>query len=232
VADPPDRLADVLIECLVVGPWETNCYLAAADGSSQVVVVDPGVDAARLVRRILNDRGWALAGVIATHGHVDHIGDAARLANESGVPMWLHSADDYMLATPSVGLGADSRDLMQALYQDELPTPQQRVDLADRVSIDIAGLHFDVLPAPGHTPGSVILTAATDDGPIAWVGDVVFKGSIGRTDLPGGNPSAMSQTLREMVLPLDDATRLLPGHGPSTTMRRERFGNPYFMAAR
>ncbi|MCL2653077.1 MAG: MBL fold metallo-hydrolase [Propionibacteriaceae bacterium] len=217
----------MLIESLVVGPWATNCYLVAADGSSQVVVIDPGVDAASRVRRVLSERGWALAGVIATHGHVDHIGDAARLANEVGVPMWMHSADDYMLLKPSSGLGPGSRGMMQALYQDRLPAPQKRVDLADTTSIDVAGLYFDVLSAPGHTPGCVILTAATDDGPIAWTGDVVFDGSIGRTDLPGGDLAAMSRTLRSVVLPLDDAMRLLPGHGPATTMRRERFGNPY-----
>ena len=215
-----------------MSPWATNCYVVAADGSSQVVVIDPGVDAADPVRRVLDDHGWTLAGVIATHGHVDHIGDAARLANEAGVPMWMHSADDYMLLRPSSGLGAGSYEMMQALYQDRLPTPDQRVDLATQSSIDVAGLHFDVLPAPGHTPGCVILTAATDDGPIAWTGDVVFAGSIGRTDLPGGDAIAMSCTLCEVVQPLDDATRLLPGHGPSTTMRRERFGNPYLMVAR
>ena len=214
-----------------MSPWAPNCYLVGADGSAQVVVIDPGVDAAGPVGRVLDDRGWTLAGVIATHGHVDHIGDAARLANDAGVPMWLHSADDYMLLTPSAGLGPGSRGMMQALYQDRLPAPDQRVDLANQSSIDIAGLHFDVLPAPGHTPGCVILTATTDDGPIAWTGDVVFEGSIGRTDLPGGDPSAMSRTLREVVLPRDDATRLLPGHGPSTTMRQERFANPYLMAA-
>ena len=221
-------MAYVFIESLIVGPWETNCYLLGASDTSQVVVIDPGFDAAEAVGRALEDNRKTLAGVIATHGHVDHIADAAKLANQAEVPMWLHSGDDYMLTTPLAGLDARSAQAMSALVADELPAPNKRVDLAGLANIEVAGLRLGVLHAPGHTPGCVLLTGQDEQGPIVWCGDVVFAGSVGRTDLPGGDPEVMRRSLREVVFSLDDAVRLLPGHGPATTMARERRLNPYF----
>jgi glyoxylase-like metal-dependent hydrolase (beta-lactamase superfamily II) len=199
--------------------------------------VDPGVGCAPTVRQILTENNWTLAGVLGTHGHLDHIGDAAVLANEAGVPLWLHSADDYMLLRPSAGLGPDYLPLIeQFLGADRLPEPEQRVDLADKHRIEVAGMRFGVEHAPGHTPGSVILTTKSTDTKadgsqqtyrVAFSGDVLFANSIGRTDLPGGDQQVMMDTLQRVVLAIPDETRILPGHGDKTVMGLERSTNPY-----
>ncbi|MCL2783637.1 MAG: MBL fold metallo-hydrolase [Propionibacteriaceae bacterium] len=217
----------MFIASMIVGPWETNCYLLGAKTGSEVVVVDAGLGAQAPVAKALDEQNLTLVGVIATHGHIDHIADATRLANRFDVPFLMHSGDDIMLTDPATGWDPQSFAMLMQLYGGPLPTPGKRVDLAGVDSIDVAGLHLGIVPAPGHTPGCVLITAQDEDGLIVWCGDVVFAGSVGRTDLPGGDASAMAQTLRDVVLPLDDAARLLPGHGPVTTMRRERRHNPY-----
>ena len=224
----PDRLADVFIASYSVGPWQTNCYILVADGASSAVVVDAGVGAYATVRRALDERGLALAGVIATHGHVDHIADAARLANSAGVPVFWHGADDFMVAKPSAGLGDDAVPLMVELFgTDALPAADSRVDVADSAGIELAGLTFGLIHAPGHTPGCVVLTLRDGGDDLALTGDVIFAGSVGRTDLPGGDPAQMRDSLGRLLAALGDDTRLLPGHGPETTMARERRRNPY-----
>ncbi|MDR2620684.1 MAG: MBL fold metallo-hydrolase [Propionibacteriaceae bacterium] len=218
----------MFIASFATGPWQANCYLIWQDSALETVVIDPGVDAAPTVQSELQKRGLRLAGVLCTHGHVDHIADAARLANEAGVPMWLHSADDYMLTTPSAGIGADSVPLMRQLFgADSLPAPLQREDLLGVASLTVAGITFRVTHTPGHTPGCVVFTTADADGDIAFGGDLVFAGSIGRTDLPGGDSAQMVKSLRDVVLSWDDTTRLLPGHGEATILARERVVNPY-----
>ena len=218
----------MFIASYFVGPWQTNCYILAADGASSAVVVDAGVDAYATVNRALDERGLTLAGVIATHGHVDHIADAARLANDSAVPVYWHGADDFMVAKPSAGLGPDAVPLMVELFgADALPAAGQHIDLAGRSSLELAGLEFGLIPAPGHTPGGVVLTLHDGEDDLALTGDVMFAGSIGRTDLPGGDPAGLRTTLGKLSAWLGDGTRLLPGHGPATTMARERRHNPY-----
>ncbi|MDR0435833.1 MAG: MBL fold metallo-hydrolase [Propionibacteriaceae bacterium] len=222
----------MFIASFATGPWQANCYLIRRDTAPETVVIDPGVDAADVVKGVLDEHGWTLAGVLCTHGHVDHIAEAALLANQSEVPMWLHSADDYMLTTPSAGIGADSVPLMKQLFgADELPAPTRREDLKGVASLEIAGITFQVTHTPGHTPGCVVFTVTDDrgdaEGDIAFVGDLVFAGSIGRTDLPGGDPARMTRSLREVVLSWGDATKLLPGHGEITALGRERTVNPY-----
>ena len=220
----------MLIDSFTVGPWQTNCYLFGTGG--QCVVIDAGVGAYQPIMAALRQRNLALAGVIATHGHIDHIADAARLANEAGVPMYWHSADDYMMTRPSAGLGAMSAPLMVQLFgADALPKAQQSVDLRSAQRVELAGLGFDVVETPGHTPGSVILTSDFGDGPVALTGDTIFAGSVGRTDLPGGDPTVLDQTLRHLLGLIDDATGLLPGHGPATTMAVERRHNQFLLAA-
>jgi len=217
----------VSIEKVVVGPWTTNCYLVVIDGGSSTVVIDPGFGAFGTANARLDDNGQTLAGVVSTHGHVDHIADAARLANDAGVPMWLHGGDDFMATTPSAGIGSQSAPLIISLLgRDALPAASQRVDLVESDAIEVAGLRFGVHHTPGHTPGSVVLTLDDGGEPVAFTGDTLFAGSIGRTDLPGGDMTALKASLRRL-LALDDETRILPGHGPSTTLGRERRRNPY-----
>ena len=146
--------------------------------------------------------------------------------------MYWHSADDYMMTKPSAGLGTMAAPLMIQLFgADALPAADQSVDLRIVQRVDLAGLSFDVIETPGHTPGSVVLTGDFDDGPVALTGDTIFAGSIGRTDLPGGDSAILDQSLRHLLELIDDATSLLPGHGSTTTMAVERRHNPYLLAA-
>jgi len=219
----------MLIASMTVGPWQANCYVLAAEGATAALVIDPGVGAAAPVAAMLAERGWDLAGVLATHGHVDHIADAARLANQAGVPLWLHRGDDFMLTRPSAGLGPEAAPLLrQLLGADGLPEPDTLVDLARVAVVEAAGLSLDVLPAPGHTPGCVLYRLDGGEArPVVFSGDVLFAGSIGRTDLPGGDKAAMAATLRGVVASLPAQTRVLPGHGPATTMADEFVANPF-----
>ncbi|MDR0837168.1 MAG: MBL fold metallo-hydrolase [Propionibacteriaceae bacterium] len=218
----------MFIASFASGPWEGNCYLIRQDDSVETVVIDPGVFAAETVHEILAERGWKLAGVLCTHGHVDHIADAAALANEAGAPMWLHSADGFMMTKPSAGIGSDIIPLMVELFgADELPTPDTLVDLEGVGAVEVAGIEFKVTHTPGHSPGLVIFTVSDDDGDVVFCGDFVFAGSIGRTDLPRGSATVMNDSLRRVALAWPDDARLLPGHGPATTAAREKAMNPY-----
>lgn len=218
----------MFIASFASGPWEANCYLIRLDTSSETVVVDPGVGAAGVVEQVLEERGWTLAGVLCTHGHVDHVADAAKLANTAEVPLWMHSGDDFMLTKPSAGLGAETVRLMQQLFgEDELPAPVLREDLAGVSSVTVAGIEFGVTHAPGHSPGCVVFTTKDDDGDVAFVGDLIFADAMGRVDLPGGNLAKMKDSLSRVVLAFGDDTKLLPGHGDITTAGRERARNPY-----
>jgi glyoxylase-like metal-dependent hydrolase (beta-lactamase superfamily II) len=209
------------------GPWDANCYVVKPDSGTQAVVIDPGFGTAEAVDKLLSERGWSLDAVLATHGHVDHIAEAAVLANSHKVPMMLHAGDNFMLTTPSAGIGPDTVPLMvQLLGADELPAPERLEDMSEVSSVSAAGLEFAVTPAPGHSPGCVVYTLL-DAQPIAFVGDLIFAGSIGRTDLPRGNPAQMVKSLKEVVLPMADDTQVLNGHGPATTIGRERRANPY-----
>jgi glyoxylase-like metal-dependent hydrolase (beta-lactamase superfamily II) len=225
----PDSLGFVFIASFSSGPWAGNCYIVReSDTATDVVVIDPGVDAKPLIEEVIAERGWRISGVLCTHGHVDHIADAAALANAAKVSMWLHSADNYMLTKPSAGLGADSIQLLrQILGGDELPRPKNLVDLKGVAQVSVGGIDFSVTHAPGHTPGCVVFTVADEEGDIAFVGDLVFAGSIGRTDLPGGDMNAMIKSLRNVVLEMSDSTQILPGHGEPSNIAREKQVNPY-----
>lgn len=218
------------------GHWQANCYLIAANGSPDCVIIDPGEGAADGVRRLLADHKLSPKGILATHGHFDHVADAAVLADEFNIPVWIHSADRHLLSDPAAGLSNDSAALVKSL----LPVPMEeplRVEEFDGVDeLSLARLTFTVTPAPGHTAGSVLLGVDyTRRNPqvtrLVFSGDVVFAGSVGRTDLPGGNSAVMQRTLREVVLALPDKVALLPGHGPQSLMATERAANPYLQAA-
>ena len=230
-----DKVMPVWIESFPEGPWQANCYLVGADGRRDAVVIDPGVDAAGPVREMLGERGLTAAGVLLTHGHIDHVASAADVADGYGVPAWIH-ADDRELLSLAGSFGPGEPDLA-VLLGIELREPAQLRLLAGGETVDVAGLSFDVVSAPGHRPGCVLFRLSDDssgDGnpaPIVFSGDVLFAGSIGRTDLPGGDTDAMLSTLRHVVLALPDEATVLPGHGPSTSVARERATNPYLRPA-
>ncbi len=215
------------------GPWQANCYLAASSAGSECVVIDPGVDAYDGVRAAVTEHGLTPVGVLLTHGHIDHVASATRVAQEWGVPAWIHAADRELLTDPVAGLGPAPADLLaQVLGHVQLTEP---ADLRFfEPGLAVAGLTFEVLHAPGHRPGCVMLSTALTGhdqlDAVVFSGDVLFAGSIGRTDLPGGDHAVMLDTLRGQVLDLPDSAAILPGHGQQTVMARERATNPYLQA--
>jgi glyoxylase-like metal-dependent hydrolase (beta-lactamase superfamily II) len=191
--------------------FETNCWLIAADGGGDAVVVDPGFSAAR-VHELLREAGKTPVAVLATHGHADHVGAAAEFCGDE-LPLHIHEADALALTDP-LAWGA-------GYAREPIPVKDVRT-LSDGDVLSFAGFRIEVLHTPGHTPGSVCFRT---DG---WVlsGDLVFAGTIGRSDFPNSSPEHMRASLRRF-LELPDPLPVLPGHGPRTSVERERVHNPY-----
>lgn len=220
----------VRIETIPVSPWTANCYLIAADpASSGCLVVDPGVTGSEPVSAALDRLGWSPETILCTHGHLDHAGDAATLAAVWNVPVRCAKADQGMLSRPSAGLGPGLVPLIRQLIgEDELALPE---DLRDHETFRTScGLEVRPHAAPGHTPGSTLLEVGDATGKVLLTGDVIFRGTIGRTDLPGGNLEQMRATLRGIIEAFPDETVLLPGHGEPTTVGAEKLHNPYLQA--
>ncbi len=196
------------------------------------MVIDPGVDTEAGVLSVLAEARLSLAAVLLTHGHIDHAGNAARLANSAAVPVYLHQADEPMLRSPMQALGGGSEAmLLQLLGTTELEYPDELRDLSKLRTLQFAGLDFRLSHAPGHTPGCMLIQLDADEQQVLFTGDVIFDRSIGRTDFPGGDSAAMLDTLRTVVSPMPDEMYLLPGHGPGTTMGQQRDVNPYLQAS-
>jgi hydroxyacylglutathione hydrolase len=189
---------------LPLGAYATNCYLAARSDAAEAAVVDPGADA-ELVLAALAERGWRAAGVLVTHGHFDHLGGVAGVAQAAGVDVWMPRAEADAL-----------RRLEGAPYE-----PDHLLDGGERV--EVAGIAFDTFLCPGHSPGAIAYHA---DG-MLFGGDVLFAGSIGRTDLAGGDLARLLASIRRLVDALPGETTVLPGHGPATTLAVELASNPY-----
>lgn len=199
------------------GPYKTNTYLLENDGT--VAVVDPGMHTHDRIVAHLSENSLTLEAIILTHGHLDHTRDAGDLARRFDVPVYIHPEDAFML---EAGKGGSPQT--RAMFDADKMTPVDDVrDLVAGETATFVDHDFEVLHAPGHSPGSVLLV--TEE--FAIVGDVVFRGSIGRTDLAFSDPAAMDATLRGPVWGLADTLALLPGHGPTTTMRAERVSNPF-----
>lgn len=205
----------------------TNCYVVAPAVGEQCVVVDPGIGVTARLDELLAEHRLAPVAVLLTHGHLDHTFSVTPVCAARGVPAYLHPADREMLADPVKGLSADLRQLFGGQFR--WAEPEDVRPLPDGGTITIAGLEITVDHAPGHTGGSVLfrLPGSDADPPLCLSGDVLFAGSIGRTDLPGGDDAAMRASLRDRILPLADETAVLPGHGPATTIGRERASNPF-----
>lgn len=228
----------MLIASFPAGPWQANCYLVSAGPGAECLILDPGVDAADGVRSVVAEQRLRPVAVIASHGHLDHTYSVADLCAEYAVPCWIHAADRDLLADPFAAMppGVDTM-LRDAGYRTEFAEPERVETLADGERPTLAGLDLTVVDAPGHTPGSMLLRLPYQDPAnepagesiteLIFSGDVLFAGSIGRTDLPRGNPANMLETLRTTMAGLPDSAAVLPGHGSQTTMARERAGNPY-----
>ncbi|MPZ25558.1 MAG: MBL fold metallo-hydrolase [Micromonosporaceae bacterium] len=210
----------------------TNCYVIATAPGEQCVVVDPGIGVLDELDRLLAEHRLQPAAVLLTHGHLDHTFSVAPVCGARGITAWVHPADRELLADPTKGLSNELKEM----FGGRLPytEPDDVAELPDGGTVEIAGLSVTVDHAPGHTPGSVLFRLPQapprwDAQAVCLSGDVLFAGSIGRVDLPGGSLPAMVTSLRDKVLPLPDDTAVLPGHGPATTIGRERTTNPYLL---
>ncbi len=219
----------MLVTAVPADAFGTNCYVVATAPGEQCVIVDPGIGVLDRLDAVLAEHRLQPAAVLLTHGHVDHTFSVAPVCGARGIPAYVHPADAELLADPAKAFGTS----LDALFGGRLTytEPDDVAELTDGEALVLAGLEITVDHAPGHTGGSVMFRLPAAGSPwaaeqLCLSGDVLFAGSVGRTDL-GGDDAAMQATLRDKVLPLADDTVVLPGHGPETTIGRERAGNPY-----
>jgi hydroxyacylglutathione hydrolase len=196
-----------------------NAYVVACAATGDTMAIDPG-GLAGAMAAALEESGRAPSAIVLTHAHMDHIEGVAELAERAPAPIHLHPADRPLY---------DAAAQQAAMFGHRIRTPPPPdAELADGQVLELGECRFEVRHVPGHSPGHVLLYCAA--AAVAFVGDVVFAGSIGRTDLPGGSFDQLMRSIRERVLTLPDETRLLSGHGPETTVERERVTNPFLVA--
>jgi hydroxyacylglutathione hydrolase len=223
----------VFIASFPAGPWQTNCYLLATEPGAECVIVDPGMEAVGGVREVVEEHHLKPVAVLLTHGHLDHMYSVTPLCSSYDSTCWIHPDDRALLADPLRAMSAETSAMLHQLTgsQQTFVEPDDVREMVDGSLVEVAGLTFSCLHAPGHTPGSTMFQTGYDLDPavdsLVFSGDVLFAGSIGRTDLPGGSSEDMLDSLRNKVLPLPDSAVVLPGHGQQTTMARERASNPY-----
>ncbi|MGV1037555.1 MAG: MBL fold metallo-hydrolase [Candidatus Nanopelagicales bacterium] len=215
------------------GPWATNCYVVATGPGQECIVIDPGKDAAPGVDELVAEHKLKPVAVVLTHGHIDHMWSVFPVCEARDIPAFIHPGDRKLLSNPLAGISGETAAAFAQMTGGRMKfsEPNDVRELADQELIELAGLTLRVDHAPGHTPGSVSFLAPPGDDypPIMFSGDLLFAGSIGRTDLPGGDAAQMMDSLARVVLPLDDSTAVLPGHGETTTIERERVTNPFLV---
>ena len=216
----------MLITGFPAAAFGTNCYVVAPGPGENAVVVDPGIDVIDELDDVLREHRLQPVAVLLTHGHLDHTFSVTPVCQARGVPAYLHPGDDHMLADPLSGISPETAAIFSGRLQ--WTEPDDVKPLADGEVLELAGLAITIDHAPGHTPGSVTFRMPHDEfSQVMLSGDLLFEGSIGRTDLPGGDDSAMRASLARVVLPLADEVLVLPGHGNRTTVGRERASNPF-----
>lgn len=209
------------IERFILGPIQTNSYLIADPSAQKAVVIDPAWEGSQIVKEA-RKRGWTMTAIWLTHAHFDHIGGVAGVVDEippgkrGSLPIGLHQEDMEIWknkgGAPMFGMELD-------------PGPQPNLLFEHGQSLSLGSLRFEVRFAPGHTPGHVMFYCSEEE--VLFSGDVLFQGGIGRTDLPGGNHRNLLHSIQTQVLSLPDSTRVYSGHGPPTTVGRERERNPF-----
>lgn len=216
----------------------TNCYVLAPAAGEECLIVDPGVGVTAQLAEVLLEHRLRPAAVLLTHGHFDHVYSVTPVCGSASVAAYIHGDDRYRLKDPLSAVGPELIAMLEQQFGRKATwqEPADVLGLVDGQALALAGLDLTVLHAPGHTEGSVLFVLpnvpegiAAEAGVRSTVvsGDVLFAGSIGRTDLAGGDGAAMTRSLRDVVLTLADDVLVLPGHGPATTMKRERATNPY-----
>ncbi len=216
----------MLVAGFPTGSFQANCFVLAAEAGGPCVVVDPGEDAEQPLDELLRQHRLDPVAVLLTHGHFDHVFAVAPVCDGNDIPAWIHPDDRALLTDPMRGLSTEARQFFGGRV--ELREPREVRTLDDGTALELAGLTLTVDHTPGHTRGSVTFRSATDGGQGLLVsGDTLFAGSIGRTDFPGGDHEQILASLRDKILVLDDETVVLPGHGPTTTVGKERASNPF-----
>jgi glyoxylase-like metal-dependent hydrolase (beta-lactamase superfamily II) len=196
-----------------VGSLQTNCYIVVHEGAA--AVIDPGADEGSILAMVAGE-GAAVQSIVLTHGHADHVAAAAALKRLTGAPILAHAADNYLLR-------ATDNQIARLLGLTEAVVPDR--ELSDGAMVALAGIDFAVLATPGHTPGSCCLYNAKEL--VLFAGDTLFRGGIGRSDLPGGDAKTLARSLARLKeLPAE--VEVYPGHGPATTIGRERMSNRYW----
>jgi hydroxyacylglutathione hydrolase len=206
----------MILETFPVGPLHCNCAILGDEVTHEAMVVDPGDNIPEILSR-LRKHGLTLRQIVVTHAHIDHVGGAAQLRKLTGAPVLMNQQDLALLGMME----------MQAGWLG-VPTPEVAppdASAEDGLAIGLAALPAEVIHTPGHTPGSICLLFPAQH--LLLAGDTLFAGSIGRTDLPGGDGHQILRSLRDRLLVLPDATRVVPGHGPETTIGEERHSNPF-----
>ncbi len=204
----------MILETILVGPLETNCYVLATKADSRAVIIDPGAEECK-IKKILDKHKLRPEAVINTHGHIDHIG----CDDKFGVAVYIHKLDAPLLENPELNLSSFLS--MPFTISSDIHTLEQ----GDK--IELGGLSFEVIHVPGHTPGGIALLLADSGNKILFSGDSLFCGSIGRTDFKGGDNELLVKSVKEKLLVLPDDTLVYPGHGSSTTIGEEKRENPY-----
>jgi glyoxylase-like metal-dependent hydrolase (beta-lactamase superfamily II) len=226
----------VLIAGFPAGPWGTNCYVVATGPRSECLIIDPGKDAMAGVDEVVREHHLQPCAVLVTHGHLDHVWSVTPVCRARDIPAYIHPADRHLLANPLAGISGDTRVMFEQMTGGRLQfsEPDDVLTLEDGADLHLVGLDIRVRHAPGHTPGSTVFVsdARGDVPPIMYSGDLLFAGSIGRTDLPGGDFGQMMRSLSAVVLPAPEEMVVLPGHGPQTTIGRELAENPFLDQAR
>ncbi|AYY13462.1 MBL fold metallo-hydrolase [Actinobacteria bacterium YIM 96077] len=217
----------------------TNCYIVARDGGEECLLVDPGIGIDDDLEKILAEHALRPVAALVTHGHVDHTFALGTLCQRRELPVYIHEADAYRLDDPIGTLGPELAPMLAGLAGEWSRPPDVRF-VRDGASFEVAGITVRPWHAPGHTEGSVLYHLPQPDADTAhlcFTGDVLFAGTIGRTDLPGGDPATMERTLAEIAKPesgggLPDATSVLPGHGDGDTLGNQRLTNPFLRNVR
>ena len=209
----------MILETFPVGPLACNCTILGDEEAGEAIVVDPGDEVSRIHRR-LSDLGLKLKQILVTHAHIDHVGGALKLKRLTGAPIFLNESDLPLLKMMAVQAAWVGVGTPETAPPDE--------SLSEGMTVGLARYPARVIHTPGHTQGSVCLQFEPLKMVIA--GETLFAGSIGRTDLPGGNYRQIIESIHSRLLPMPDDTRVLPGHGPETTIGDERSGNPFLQA--